>query len=310
MEPQTLATQVHALLVDMDPARHARVPLPRLQDRLHQVASQATAAARATQDAALAANSRVGEAVTALVDRLDPSTELSTVSDVAQVRAQLAPLYASLAAALSDRGIRLGSVNGTNHKRTVFHVGSGLLVLLACHTVLDRNLALLLAGGATAFSWFLELTRKRSERLNQVLMGVFRLVARPHEKHRPNSSTWFATALFTVALTAWKTPALLGVLVLALADPTAAYVGRRWGRIPLMHGRTLEGSLAFVGMGTLAGMAYLMALGTSGPAVLLVPLVASSVGAVAEVTASRVDDNLLVPVFSSWAAWLMLAALT
>ena len=74
----------------------------------------------------------------------------------------------------------------------------------------------------------------------------------------------------------------------------------------LLNGRTLEGSLAFVAAGFLAAFGVVRAF---HPAVAMadaavMALAAAVAGAVAEVFARRVDDNLAVPLAAGAAAWL------
>ena len=83
-------------------------------------------------------------------------------------------------------------------------------------------------------------------------MRAFRHVSRPHEVEQVNSSTWYATALALLTLTLEPTVMIIGVLVLAFADPAAAIIGRRFGRISLINGRTVEGSLTFALVGAVA----------------------------------------------------------
>ena len=89
----------------------------------------------------------------------------------------------------------------------------------------------------------------------------------------------------------------LAVLVLGLADPAAGVVGRRFGRIQLSANRTLEGTLAFVVVGALASLIWLLATGAAPVQALIVALVAGTAGALAELGSSRrFDDNFSIPV--------------
>jgi dolichol kinase len=100
-----------------------------------------------------------------------------------------------------------------------------------------------------------------------------------------------------LALTGSSLVAALGLTVLGLADPAAGLVGRRFGRIKLVHGRSLEGTTAFVLVGALACLGLLTlchpTLGWS--AAVGLTLAAVIPGALAELFAHKIDDNLLVP---------------
>lgn len=79
----------------------------------------------------------------------------------------------------------------------------------------------------------------------------------------------------------------------------------------MIHGRSLEGSLTFVAVGTLAGLAALavwhpeLALGTA----LLISVGAAVPAAVTELLSRRVDDNLTIPIAAACGAWAVGALL-
>ena len=133
-------------------------------------------------------------------------------------------------------------------------------------------------------------------------MRFFGPVAHAHEWHQVNSATWYATALLLMALVVPLEAAEIGVVVLALADPMAGVVGRRYGRLRLASGRSLEGALAFVVTGAAASFAWMLAAGTYAAAPrLALALVAGLSGAVIELGVSKVDDNLAIPLGTSLA---------
>ena len=88
--------------------------------------------------------------------------------------------------------------------------------------------------------------------------------------------------------------AVPAIWVLALADPVASCVGRRWGRRPLGAG-TLEGSAAFV---LVAGAILTVAVPL--PAALL----GAIVGGLVEIAPWRVDDNLTIPPAVAGVLWI------
>lgn len=198
-----------------------------------------------------------------------------------------------------------------NAARSLFHVASGLVSLFFT-LVLFTPRELPFAAGAFAVTfWFLESLRRPFPRFNAVLMKVFAPIAHPSESHRINSATWYMTALTLLALTQDTMLCVVGVTVLGFADPAASFVGRRWGRIELLRGRTLEGTLAFVAVGTLMTTLALQ-LVDPRPGVgfsLLIAFVASLTGGIAEVLSRRIDDNLSIPlVAAATAATVLLFA--
>ncbi len=199
----------------------------------------------------------------------------------------------------------------TNYRRNAFHIGSGLGALLAFEHVLTPFWARSLAGAAFTIGWSLELGRVFSPRINVFCMWLFKHVAHPHEAVRVNSATWFTSAVLGLA---WFAPDFhggLGLLVLALGDPAAAVIGKRWGRTRLVSGKSLEGSLAFVVVAGLAGVLYLAGwhpeLGAA--ARWAIAGAAAVAGAVVELLSGRLDDNLTIPLAAAGVAMAVHALL-
>jgi dolichol kinase len=86
------------------------------------------------------------------------------------------------------------------------------------------------------------------------------------------------------------------VLCLAVGDPVAGLIGRRYGRVRLIGRRTLEGSLAFVlSAGFVCWLLLKIQYPTLRPAA-FIALAGASAGAIAELLSGTwLDDNLTVP---------------
>jgi len=97
----------------------------------------------------------------------------------------------------------------------------------------------------------------------------------------------------------WRAPAVAGVLVMGWGDAAASFVGRRWGRRFYHvkgHRRSVEGSMAMLGVGWLAVAAAFLLVGgglDGGRAVAAIVVVAGAT--VLEGISLLGADNLLVP---------------
>jgi dolichol kinase len=180
--------------------------------------------------------------------------------------------------------------------RRLFHAGNGLiLAFLPGRIGLTGGALVAVLAGLFGALLALDVARLRSSRLNALFFAAFPALASPREAVGAASSTWYAGgvlllyALFPVALVV---PALL---VLALADPAAAVVGRRWGRRRLGKG-------TWVGTATFAATAFLI-LGAffASPIALGIALLTAG----AEAVPWRIDDNLTVPLAAASALWLI-----
>ena len=210
---------------------------------------------------------------------------------------EVQPAYDALAAWLRGEGVAVPAVRPTNYKRSFFHVCSALLSLSLLRLLPEKWMLLGASGSIAAWAWSMEIGRRRSAWLNAKLMRFFGPIAHAHEHHQVNSSTWYVTALFLLALLAPKPAAEMALVVLGLADPLAGIVGRRFGKTRIRAGRSLEGSLAFLFAGVAASMAV-AALFHSLPlgSMALLAGVGALAGTVAEIVSTRLDDNFTIPV--------------
>ena len=135
----------------------------------------------------------------------------------------------------------------------------GLTGAILYYFVLTRIQALAILVAIFLVFGVLEITRCFSGRWNDYLVDkVFGAIARPSERYRVNSSTFYVMALIIIVLFLPKLPVIAAVLVLAFADPAASLIGKRWGRLTLFRDKTLAGSLAFFTVGTLAVASFLL----------------------------------------------------
>lgn len=221
-----------------------------------------------------------------------------------EVREAVAPYYDDLARALREAGQRARDLHPTNYKRSLVHLASGLAVVGAFVFVFTPFSAKVTATSFVVWAWSLETARRLSPTVNAWCMWFFGPIARDHEHYKINSATWYGTALMVLAFTAFGPGGVLGLLALAVGDPAAGIIGRRYGRIRI-GGKSLEGSLAFALASALAGAAYLFAMGSRDPLELCgVSLLGGAVGAVVELLSTRLEDNFTIPVFTAWALQL------
>jgi dolichol kinase len=227
-----------------------------------------------------------------------------------QFQRRLQPAYGAIASRLERLSAPVPALRSTNYGRSFFHLCSALFSLAMIQYVLSVTGLKIAAVSFAAFCWINEALRVRYPSVTRAYMKLMGRIAHPHEHHKVNSSTWYATALALLALAFNPMAASVAVIVLGVADPMAAIVGRRFGRTALRGGRTLEGSLAFVGSGTLAVVGLLMLyypdLGLQRA--LLAAVAASTLGALAELFSFRLDDNLTIPLAAGLGAMAIFTA--
>lgn len=309
-----IAIELHRLLKEIDPARWKAELHARAQERVAHIAEliRASRAANAVEGKLASLQSRLQELARSLEAHV-PDLDLSRAearAAWANFRARMAPHYENLARGLREHAVHVPSLRPTNYARSLFHVSAGLFALVMAEWVLSPVGMIIASACFAAWAWSMELGRRFSPALNDRLMGLFGRISHPHEAWRVNSATWYATALTILALIGNPLIIAVAVTVLGFADPAAGFIGRKWGRIKLVNGRSLEGTTTFFVVGTLTAFAVVAGLhGLPVGLALLVSAAAALPAALAELFSRVLDDNFTVPLAAAGGAWLAIAAL-
>ena len=240
---------------------------------------------------------QVREHVDALLELLDADHDAERWR---ATRAELAELCRELDTTLQDHhGTRFElrrRVKPHNLRRSLFHAGSGIAWAIA-YLVLERWQVLLALGFfLTVFVTDDVMRRWFPDRRSTLAVTVFRTLSRPSESAKIASSTWYALSVLIGVLTLPEHGFVTGVLVLALADPAAALVGRRWGR------RRLYRDKSWIGTAVFFSVAMAVALGATHGWVpelgvhrwLSSAAIIALAGTIAELLGDHVQDNVSI----------------
>ncbi len=192
--------------------------------------------------------------------------------------------------------------------RAVFHAAMGIGCVGLYQFVVTREVALLLLAGFVTFFGGVEVARRFSTRINSFWIDrVFVLVARPQERYRTNSATYYLLGLAVVTWMADRTTCCAAILVLAIGDPIASALGHRWGGYRFSNGKSLVGSLAFLLSAALVLIAYFSTFSGLSPATwALAAACMAFAGTLTELVSRRIDDNFAIPVVTAAVGMLML----
>ncbi|MDE0395662.1 MAG: hypothetical protein OYK82_12885 [Gammaproteobacteria bacterium] len=189
----------------------------------------------------------------------------------------------------------IASTAGPRHARWLVHAGLGASVAsLLWALEPSRTVSAAAGAGALAGLLALDVTRLAVPRLNLWFYRLLRPLLTPREAQRVAGSTWYVAGILAAVALFPPGAAVPATWVLALADPAAGWVGRRWGRRPLGAG-TLEGFAAFV---LVAGA--VLAVAVPLPAAVL----GAMLGGLVEIAPWRVDDNLTIPPAVAGVLWI------
>lgn len=295
------SSELFALLRKVDPSSfrdesepEARAELARIVAAVESLSNASHAAANDGKRAA-DLDQRLSQLAAAL-DRAQHRESESPKSFWTAFVKEVHPHYEALAAWLRRESLPAKSLRPTNYSRSLFHVASGVVAFVVLLVAPSRGWVIGASSLLCATAWFLEIWRRFSPAMNDKLVAFFGKVAHPHERYKVNSSTWYLTAL--VLLSCFSAPAVsaIAVMVLGVADPAAALVGRRFGKTRLRAGRSLEGALTFLVVGTALAFAIASALIPGGLWLhVAVAGTAGIIGAIVEVLSTKVDDNLTIP---------------
>ena len=216
------------------------------------------------------------------------------------------PAYDVQAVDLGEITFEVTPARPTNYTRSAFHVVSGAASLALIRLLPGRGWLVAASLVIATAAWTMEAMRRCSPATNDRLMRLFAPVAHAHERHRVNSSTWYVTALVLLAAFFPLRASAIGVVVLAVADPAAGFIGRRFGRTRIRAGRSVEGTLAFVVAGTLAALGALsLCYAVPVPVAVLLGATGAIAGAIAELVSLRLDDNFTIPLTAALATSLL-----
>ena len=179
----------------------------------------------------------------------------------------------------------VAKTTGLQTGRRIVHAITGTVIFVAV-TQLDLSKALTITGLSVLFLILLasDLVRLRVPHLNILFFRFFQILVSPRESQNIASSTWYILGALIAIVLFPISAALSGILVLAWADPTASYLGRRWGKRSFLGG-TLVGTTAFLVVAVLI-LSVRHPLTIAIPSACLITLV--------ERLAWPLDDNLVL----------------
>ncbi len=182
--------------------------------------------------------------------------------------------------------------------RRLIHLGSSVIPL--GYWIAGRDTAVVIIFIMAITMIGIEIARIHTARGRRIYQRFLGSVTRPSEERRPTGATYVFIGAFLAAVLFAPPVAILSMLFMSVGDSAAAFVGQRYGRIPIGN-KSLEGTLA----------CFFACLLLTLPAGLSLPIAAA--GAVTAALTELVprpflNDNLAIPVFSGAVMTLLMAA--
>jgi dolichol kinase len=189
--------------------------------------------------------------------------------------------------------------NDTHLARRLWHFG-GVVTILALDAWLPARTARALSLSVTIFLVSIDVARLRWPRLNRVMLFLLGPFMRVSERDGPAG---VSSLMAGTTLAIWIFPrsvTLLTLMLFAVADPVASYVGVRFGRDRIVGPKTLQGALAAFAAGVAIATAYYGFANVMRERVVIVAMLTGLITAASELTPiGRLDDNFVFPVMSA-----------
>lgn len=194
--------------------------------------------------------------------------------------------------------------------RKLAHAFLGIFFLyLVVYSGWPKTIIWSLTGGFIVWAFSLETVRHLSPRVNQWVCRHFRPIMREREKTKINSAIFYIISMGIVYLTCPIEVSMLTLLFVGIGDPVAGIVGVTWGKTKITSHVSMEGFFACAT--TCALLAALCAGLLFQNTLSFLPLISFSllsgmVGAIAEASFKKLDDNLIMPLLSAPVLWVLM----
>ena len=157
-------------------------------------------------------------------------------------------------------------------------------------------------GKETVLPWFISLSiiltlldygRHHFPILYRIYNFFFNIVTRPIEYYILSGATWVVIGATSTIIIFNELSAIIGLLVLSIADSASAMIGMKFGKTRLFN-KSLEGTTAFI-------LTASFIILTLSPALFIVNLCAVlTVTAVELFSTPRYNDNLFIPLVTAF----------
>ena len=190
--------------------------------------------------------------------------------------------------------------------RRLFHMANGFVFATLYLISLSHSQMIHLLGTLACLLYLVEQIRINYPDTAAKLLPFTKLIMRAEEQLKESAMVPYAMAILLTIITFPKHIALVGIYTLAFADPLSAIIGIKFGKHKISPTRSLEGSSAFFVSTFLACLFVLAGYNSSiDLSVVLISLLLGLMGAVFDLFPLKLDDNLTIPLFTSFALWLI-----
>jgi diacylglycerol kinase (CTP) len=144
----------------------------------------------------------------------------------------------------------------------------------------------------------METVRLRNANLNKTILKMFSPFLRQDEQNHYSGLPFYALGCGLSLLFFREDIALLSILFLVFADPISSIMGILYGKTKIIHGKSLEGTLAGFVTCYIISLVYSLGTKDGGFHFILFAALSAAFCALVELISLKIDDNLTIPLFS------------
>jgi glycerol-3-phosphate acyltransferase PlsY len=184
-----------------------------------------------------------------------------------------------------------------------------LLVVVVIYYYWPQKYVILCVVLAFAFALSLDIIRLTNPLANEVVRKIFRpfarfmrYIAKKEELRDLSGTTYTLMGCAIIIILMPKTIGMTAILFNIFGDLFATVIGKSYGKIKILSGKTLEGSFSC--------FASMLLVAVWSHYILSLPMIAGLVGAIAgtiiELVPLKLNDNLTIPILSGAVMWLFI----
>jgi len=195
--------------------------------------------------------------------------------------------------------------------RKTWHVLGGMAMALGYEVLgITHWEAVVISGGIFTFFLSMEMGRRYSPLLNDLLIRFWGPFMRKHEVNQRSGMFYFSAGAVFITTIFAKPIVILSLLYLSLGDPFASFLGIIFKHISSMRlrsGKSLVGTLGMFLLCISVTYYFLTNAGLKQEETIWIATISAITASIAELLCPNplpLDDNLVIPVTSAFALWL------
>lgn len=188
--------------------------------------------------------------------------------------------------------------------RRLFHLLAGSISAFFYYHFLDHQQAVYMLGSILCILYIFEQIRINYPEYSKFFSKVSVYFLRAEEQLKESAQIPYAMGMLLTILTFPKPIAMTAILTLAISDPASAIIGIKFGKRHIVEHKSLEGSLAFFITCFLSiFFVYYYLYSVKISTTIIIGIIVSLIVTTFEMLPIRLDDNLTIPLFTSFALW-------